>query len=51
MSKLETKQELLQIICDQCHWCHVCCQEELDQKCDECMVSELVEKLSGGNEE
>lgn len=45
MSKLETKQELLQNICDRCHYCYVYNQEELDEKCDKCCISDLVEEL------
>lgn len=45
MSKLETKEELLNQICDGCHWTFVCMQEELDEHCDECNIAELVEEL------
>ena len=46
MSKLETKEELLNCICDLCYWRQTLSdQEETDEHCEECNISELVEEL------
>ena len=39
------KEELVAVFCDEyCHWPFVCSQDELDERCEKCVMNQLLEE-------
>lgn len=41
-------ENVMELICDSCHWPYVCDEDELEERCAECEIEKEIRKLVGG---
>ena len=35
-------EEIMELICDNCHWPYVCDEDELEERCAECAIEKTI---------
>lgn len=38
-------EDIMEQICDRCHWPYVCDEDELEERCEECPIEKEIQKL------